>query len=355
VNAERWEAVQVNFDELLELDATERAERLASLAISDPELHRVLESLLEADAEAGVRLAPIEAAIMLGSSCRSDPLGLVGRTISHFHVHEALGAGGMGVVYRADDTSLGRAVALKFLLPHYNLDASARARFLREAHAAAALDHPNVCTVYEVGTSDDGWLFMALALCPGETLRARMSREGPMAVRETIEIARQIAAGLQAAHVAGIVHRDLKPANVMLLPDGTVRILDFGLAKARDRSLGTTSVRLGTVSYMAPEQIRADNLDGRADLWALGVVLYEMLVGRKPFRGDEKTSIADAILHDPPDPPSTRRRGLPEALEGLVLRLLQKDPARRPATADEVRRELARAAALADGTTGVLR
>jgi serine/threonine protein kinase len=164
VNADRWEEVQVNFDELVELDATARASRLASLATRDPELHRALESLLDADAKADMDLAPIDSGLLVGSRRPTDPLGLAGRTISHFHLHEALGAGGMGVVYRADDTHLRRSVALKFLLPHYNLDARAKARFLREAHAAAALDHPNICTVYEVGTSAEGWLFMALAL-----------------------------------------------------------------------------------------------------------------------------------------------------------------------------------------------
>ena len=340
MNAERWEEVQVSFDELVELEPTERVGRLASLAISDPDLAHALESLLDADAQADAQLAPIDSSVLLGSQRRSDPLGLAGRTISHFHLHEPLGAGGMGVVYRADDTRLGRAVALKFLLPHYNLDASAKARFLREAHAAATLDHPNLCTVYEVGTSDEGWLFMALALYQGETLRARLSREGQLSVRETIDIARQVAAGLQAAHAAGIVHRDLKPANVMLLPDGTVRILDFGLAKARDHILSTTSVRLGTVSYMSPEQIRAESLDGRADLWALGVVLYEMLTGRKPFRGDEKVSIADAILYDQPEPPSMYRRDLSKVLDELVLRLLQKDLTKRYATANEFLRDV---------------
>jgi serine/threonine protein kinase len=340
VNTERWGQVQARFDELVELDATERVGRLASLAITDPELAHALESLLEADADADAHLAPIDAALLIGSACRSDPLGLTGRAISHFQLHEALGVGGMGVVYRADDTRLGRVVALKFLLPHYNLDASARARFLREAHAAAALDHPNICTVHEVGTSDEGWLFMALAHYHGETLRARLSREGQLPVRETIEIARQIAQGLQAAHTAGIVHRDLKPANVMLVSDGTVRLLDFGLAKARDQSLGTTSVRLGTVSYMSPEQIRAETQDGRTDLWALGVVLYEMLTGRKPFRGDEKVSIADAILHAQPDPPSMYRRHLSKVLDGLVLRLLQKDLTKRYATANEFLRDV---------------
>jgi serine/threonine protein kinase len=183
----------------------------------------------------------------------------------------------MGVVYRANDTRLGRVVALKFLLPHYNLDASAKARFLREAHAAAALDHPNLCTIHEVGTSDEGCLFLAMALYPGETLRDRLARNGSIPLREALDIAPQIVQGLQAAHAAGIVHRDLKPGNVMLLPDGTVRILDFGLAKARDHSRSETGVRFGTVSYMSPEQIRGGNVDGRSDLWSLGVVFYEML------------------------------------------------------------------------------
>jgi eukaryotic-like serine/threonine-protein kinase len=355
VNAQRWVEIQASFDELVELNASDRAARLETLASSDPELHRALESLLEADAAASAQLAPIDAAFLPHSDRQPDPLGLAGRTISHFDVREALGAGGMGVVYRADDTRLGRAVALKFLLPHYNLDTSAKARFLREAHAAAALDHPNLCTVYEVGTSDEGWLFLAMALYEGETLRARLTRDGPVPVREALEIARQIAEGLQAAHAAGIVHRDLKPGNVMLLPDGTVRILDFGLAKARDQSMSETGARFGTVSYMSPEQVRGEKVDGRADLWALGVVLYEMLTGRKPFAGDEEVAIAHAILHDESELPSTHRGEISAALEGIVLRLLQKDPARRYATAADVLRDLARIQTLADGTTGLLR
>jgi TolB-like protein/tetratricopeptide (TPR) repeat protein len=355
VNAKRWEEIQVSFDEVVELSASERAARLATLASTDPELHRALESMLESDSEASARLASIDAAFLPQSDHPQDPLGLAGRTISHFDVREALGAGGMGVVYRADDTRLGRAVALKFLLPHYSLDASAKARFLREAHATAALDHPNLCTVYEVGTSDEGWLFLAMALYQGETLRARLIRDGPIPVGEALEIARQIAEGLQAAHAAGIVHRDLKPGNVMLLPDGKVRILDFGLAKARDQSISETGARFGTVSYMSPEQIRGENVDGRADLWALGVVLYEMLTGRKPFRGDEEFAIANAILRDEPELPSTHRGDISAALEGLVLRLLQKDPARRYATAADLLRDLTRTETLADGATGPLR
>ena len=354
MNAQRWEEIQASFDQLVELNASNRAARLEMLASSDPELHRALELLLKADASASTDLRLIDTAFLLQSDRGPDPLGLTGRTISHFDLREALGAGGMGVVYRAHDTRLGRVVALKFLFPHYNLDASAKARFLREAHAAAALDHPNLCTVHEVGTSDEGWLFLAMTLYQGETLRARLTRDGPVLLREALEIARQIAEGLQAAHAAGIVHRDLKPGNVMLLPDGTVRILDFGLAKARDQSLSETGVRFGTVSYVSPEQIRGGNVDGRSDLWALGVVLYEMLTGRKPFSGDEEVAIVHAILHDEPELALTRRADISPALEGVVLRLLEKEPANRYADAAELLHDLARTRTLTDATTGPL-
>jgi serine/threonine-protein kinase len=355
VNAQRWGEIQAGFDAIVELTPADRANRLQSLASSDPEMHEALQSLLRSDAAASRELAPVAAALAATSGGHPDPLGLVGRTISHFDLHEALGAGGMGVVYHAYDHRLRRAVALKFLLPHYNLDASAKARFLREAHAAAALDHPNLCPLYEVGTTDEGWLFLAMPLYEGETLRARLTREGPMMTRDALNIARQIAEGLRAAHAAGIVHRDLKPGNVMVLPDGTVRILDFGLAKARDQTVTETGGTFGTVSYMSPEQVRGEKVDGRADLWALGVVLYEMLTGRKPFGGDEEFAIAHAILHDQPDLPSTHRHDLSAALEALVLRLLQKDPVKRYADASTLLRDLERVGTLTVGTIDAMR
>jgi serine/threonine-protein kinase len=247
----------------------------------------------------------------------------------------------MGVVYRAYDTRLGRAVALKFLLPPYSLDASAKARFLREARAAATLDHPNLCVIHDVGATDDGRLYLAMALYAGETLKARLARVDGMAAGEVLGIATQLAAGLEAAHAGGIVHRDLKPGNVMLLPNGAVKILDFGLAKATDQGLSESGAQFGTVSYMAPEQIRGAAVDRRADLWAFGVVLYEMLTGRKPFVGERDIAIAHAILHDRPVPPSRYRGDLPTSLEHLVLRLLQKAPARRCSDANEVLSALA--------------
>lgn len=343
MDARRWQEVQATFDSLVALDVAERSSRLAALGSTDPELWAAVERMLAADLDADARLASLESTFLPPAAAPpADPLGLAGRTISHFEVHETLGAGGMGVVYRAEDTRLARPVALKFLLPAYNLDALAKARFVREAHSAAALDHPNLCTIYEVGTSDDGWLFMAMALYQGETLRARLARDGALRVPEALEITRQIAEGLQAAHAAGIVHRDLKPGNIMLLPDGAVRILDFGLAKARDQSLTESGAVVGTVSYMAPEQIRGETVDGRADLWALGVVLYEMLTKRTPFDGEQTIAIAHAILNDEPVPPSTHRGDVPVAVEDVVLRLLQKNPARRYASVAELLSDLER-------------
>jgi serine/threonine protein kinase/tetratricopeptide (TPR) repeat protein len=354
VNAERWQEIRAGFDEIVDLDPLARAGRMAALADSDPELHRALELLLNADAEATGSHGETLGRFVPGYDHQPDPLGIAGRTISHFDVREVLGAGGMGVVYRANDKQLGRAVALKFLLPHYNLDASAKARFLREAHAAAALDHPNLCTVHEVGTTERGLLFLAMSLYEGETLRARLKRDACLPVSECLEIARQIAEGLQAAHSAGVVHRDLKPGNVMLLPDGTVRILDFGLAKARDQSISEAGAHFGTVSYMSPEQVRGEKVDGRADLWALGVLMYEMLTGRKAFKGDEEVAVALAILHDEPALPSTYRSEISPALETLVLRLLRKDPARRYPSAELLLRDLTRARTLASGRIGLM-
>jgi serine/threonine protein kinase len=350
----RWQQITSTFDSIVELDDVERASRVKALRTSDPELSAAVESLLAADSDAAARLAALDAVFFPPSARASDPLGLAGRTISHYEIREAIGAGGIGVVYRAEDTRLGRAVALKFLLPSHSLDASAKARFLREAHLVAALDHPNLCTIHDVGASDDGRFFLAMPLYQGETLKARLTRHGAMRVSEVLEITKQVAEGLRCAHAAGILHRDLKPANIMLLPDGSIKILDFGLAKAGDQSLSEPGARFGTVSYMSPEQIRGETVNERADLWAMGVVLYEMLTQRKPFGGEQDISIAHAIVHDEPVPLETLRDDLPAAVRDLVSRLLQKDPSQRYATASELLSELTRIETAAPGAVGPL-
>jgi tetratricopeptide (TPR) repeat protein len=341
MDPQRWREIRAVFNELVELEPDRRAGRLAALSAGDPQLRKAVESLLAADAASsgglgGAALPPRGDQHGL----LPDPLGLAGSTVSHFRVLDPLEIGGMGVVYRAEDTRLGRAVALKFLLPHHVLDASAKQRFLHEARTAGALDHPNLCTIYEVGESADGLFFLAMPLYPGETLKARLEREGALPVEDALAITRQIAQGLSCAHAAGIVHRDLKPGNVMLLPDGTVKVLDFGVAKARDLELTRSGCRLGTVSYMAPEQVCGEAVDARSDLWALGVVLYEMLTSRRPFPGEHETAIAHAIVNAEPVPPSALRPGLPAEVEELVLTALHKDPGSRPAGAPELLGEL---------------
>ncbi len=336
MDARRWGEIQHTFDAIVELDFAERGDRLTAIGSTDSELRAAVESLLMADSDAVDRLDAFEAQLRASPASPVDPLGLIGRTISHFRVLELLGMGGVGIVYRAQDLRLNRAVALKFLLPPYSFDEVAKARFLREGHAAAALDHPNLCTIYEIGTSDNGWLFIAMSLYEGETLRNRLDREGPLPVRAILAIGRQIALGLQAAHAAGIVHRDLKPGNVMLLPNDDIRILDFGLAKARDQSVTDSGAILGTPSYMAPEQVRGDAVDPRADLWALGVVLYQMLTGRKPFAGEREVAIAHAILHDDVPPFPIDADDAAARLKDLILRMLEKDPKDRPRSAGEI-------------------
>ena len=346
MHPDRWREIRAAFDELIDLTPSGQARRLAVLHDADPDLRRGVEALLRADAEADSRLAGVTLALVppthpLPVDGRvADILGLTGQTVSHFRLIEPLGAGGMGVVYAAEDLRLGRTVALKLPLPAHRLDSSVKARFLQEARSIGALDHPSLCSVYEAGESEDGLLYLAMALYRGETLKARVSREGALPVAEAIGIARQVVQGLATAHEAGIVHRDLKPANVMLPLAGGVKILDFGLAKVRDLSLTGSGMRLGTASYMSPEQIRGDSVDGRADLWSLGVVLYEMLTGRPPFRGEHEVSVAHAILHQEPLRPSALRAEIPPTLEDVVLSLLEKRAARRPASAQAVDAEL---------------
>jgi serine/threonine-protein kinase len=255
-----------------------------------------------------------------------------GRTVAHFKILEKLGGGGMGVVYRALDLHLDRPVALKFLPPHLTADDEARQRFMQEARAASALEHPNICTIHDIGVSDDGDLFIAMALYEGETLKKRLAREGALSAETAVGIAQQAVAGLSAAHDRGIIHRDIKPANIFLTEDGRVIILDFGLAKlAGAAEITRSGSTLGTPYYMSPEQTRSEAVDHRTDLWSLGVVLYEMLSGRRPFEGDYESAVSYAIVNEDVAPLAD----VPESLRDILDRALAKDPSERyPVTGD---------------------
>jgi serine/threonine-protein kinase len=258
-----------------------------------------------------------------------------GEKLSHYRIVDKLGQGGMGVVYRAEDVRLGRAVALKVLAPHLAGDTVARRRFAAEARAASALDHPNICALYDVGETPDGGLFLALAYCEGETLRTALER-GPIEPGRAVAIAAQVADGLAEAHGKGIVHRDVKPANLMLRPDGLVKILDFGVARLEhDAGITGTTDSVGSPAYMAPEQIRFGRVGPQADLWALGAVLYEMLTGQRAFDGAGVHDILARVLQDPPPALDTTRPGFHPELGRIVARALAKDTADRFASARE--------------------
>jgi len=350
VNSAREDRLERLFEAAAALPPARRDAFIARACGADAELRVTLEGLVAhaaaardfvdrvaAPAVASAADAMLgEPAPRAGSGVAGDGSdALAGRRVAHFQLLERLGGGGMGHVYRAQDLRLDRVVALKFLPPHLSTEADARQRLVREAKAASALDHPSICAVHEIGETDEGQLFIAMAHCEGETLRQRIAR-GPLPVAEALELAAQAAEGLQRAHETGIVHRDVKPANLMVTRLGRVRIVDFGVAKIDGVDVTREGAAVGTVAYMSPEQTRGGVVDARADVWALGAVLYEMLTGARPFRGESDATVIHAIRHDAPTPVRRLRAEVPSRVATVVARCLEKDPARRYRHAGEL-------------------
>ena len=348
-----WQHVEAVFHEALARPPGERAAFLAGACGGDEELRQEVESLLAYhDREdsfierpaftEGARLIPPDGE---GQASRLAP----GRRLGHYEILSLLGAGGMGEVYLAEDTRLGRRVALKLLSDSLTRDDGRLRRFRREAFAASALNHPNILTIHEAG-EEDGLEFIATEYVDGQTLRERVAA-GRLRPGEALDVAAQVASALSAAHAAGIVHRDIKPENVMLRPDGFVKVLDFGLAKLAAKSAArppadaaaartATGAVMGTAGYMSPEQARGLEVDARTDVWSLGVVLYEMLTGERPFRGETTGDMIVSVLEREPPPLAQRLPGAPGELQRIVRKALRKEREERYQTAKDLALDL---------------
>jgi serine/threonine protein kinase len=339
--AARWERVSALFAEAAELPLGTRDAWLARECADDESLRAEVATLLAVSGESERFFDALaddaipEALASLDGSGEDD--SHAERTYGAYHVSEEIGRGGMGIVYRAEDTRLQRMVALKFLPRLTGARREARARLMEEARAASMLDHPNICTIFGFEDTPEGETFIAMALYAGETLAQRLAR-APVPLGEGLEIALGISRGLAAAHASGITHRDLTPRNVMLPSSGGVKILDFGLARVAGHAGGGSVI--GTPSYMSPEQVRGDPVGPASDVWSLGATMYELFTGRRPFEGGDTATVLRAILESDPRRPRDLSPRLPEALDRLIVWMLAKSPDRRPLDASTVLRAL---------------
>jgi eukaryotic-like serine/threonine-protein kinase len=273
---------------------------------------------------------------------------MIGHTISHYKILEKLGEGGMGIIYKAQDTKLDRPVAIKFLSSSHTAKEHDKTRFIHEARAASALDHPNICTIHEIDETHDGQLFIVMPAYEGIPLDKKIE-QGPLPIHEAIDIATQIAAGLQAAHEKGIVHRDIKSSNIFTTSKGQVKVMDFGLARSAGMTNVTkTGMTVGTIPYMSPEQSQGVKVDHRTDIWSLGVILYEMVTGLMPFRSDYSEAIVYSILNKEPEPPTSLRSNVPMEMERIIRKCLAKEVSDRYQNSGDIIVDLR---GLAKGTT----
>ena len=322
----------------MELDPEQRTSFLDRECGADAELRRIVEDLVEEDQKPGGDIQSAIGALaaqVRGAMSHRESADQVGQAISHYRITEKLGEGGMGVVYKAEDTKLRRTVALKFLRTEVLESEEHKTRFLYEAQAAAALDHPNICTVHEID-EDEGLVFIAMAFVEGQSVKQKIAAR-PLKLEEALDVAIETARGLNAAHKKEIVHRDIKSSNLMITEERQVRIMDFGLAQLADRTrLTETGTSLGTPAYMSPEQARGEPVDRRSDIWSLGVVLYEMVSGQLPFKGEREAAVSYAILNEEPEPLTALRSGLPVELDRIVGKALAKDRDERYQHVDEM-------------------
>ena len=348
----RWQRVDGLFHAALARDAGERETFLRDACGEDAALYADVVSLIAADeATPNVALERLGEEIAADWAAGTEPASLVGQRVDRYQVVAHLGSGGMGDVYRATDTLLGRDVALKVLTPALHADSDFRRRLEKEARAASSLNHPNIVTVYEIGQA--GTIdFVASELVDGETLRVRLAT-GPLPIRELVDIGGQIAAALSTAHGAGIVHRDIKPENVMIRRDGIVKVVDFGLAKRTGpraateqasiwHALTQTGVVAGTACYMSPEQALGEHIDQRSDLFSVGILLYEMATGQRPFGGASDAAMYNALLHAAPPAPTSVRNELPVDLDLVIGRALEKERELRYQSAADLAADLKR-------------